>query len=76
MFRRAYQTICLLVFLLELVKSLKNLLKIDLLINSKNMVFFLISSTVSSLFDQPQILWQLHHIELLGLLIDLQIFNL
>ena len=76
MFRRAHQTICLLVFLLELVKSLKNLLKIDLLINSKNMVFFLISSTVSSLFDQLQILWQLHHIELLGLLIDLQIFNL
>ena len=76
MFRRAHQTICLLVFLLELVKSLKNLLKIDLLINSKNMVFFLISSTVSSLFDQLQILWQLHHIELLGLLIDLQIFKL
>ena len=76
MFRRAHQTICLLVFLLELVKSLKNLLKIDLLINSKNIVFFLISSTVSSLFDQLQILWQLHHIELLGLLIDLQIFKL
>ena len=76
MFRRAHQTICLLVFLLELVKSLQNLLKIDLLINSKNMVFFLISSTVSSLFDQLQILWQLHHIELLGLLIDLQIFKL
>ena len=76
MFRRAHQTICLLVFLLELVKSLKNLLKIDLMINSKNMVFFLISSTVSSLFDQLQILWQLHNIELLGLLIDLQIFKL
>ena len=40
---------------------------IGLLITSRNMAFFLISSMASGLLDQLQIYWQLYLIELLGL---------
>ena len=42
----------------------------------RNMALFLISTKVSGLLDQLQIFWQLHLIELLGLLIGLELWHL
>ena len=49
-----------LVFFLWLVKSLKNFWIIGLLITLRTVVFLLISSRISGLLDQLQIIWQLY----------------
>ena len=49
------KTTALLVFLMWLVKSLKNLSIKGLLITKRNVTFFLISSMVLGLLDQLQI---------------------
>ena len=70
------KTTALLVFLMWLVKSLKNLSIKGLLITKRNVTFFLISSMVLGLLDQLQIFWQLCLIELLGLLTGLGLLEL
>ena len=61
------KTTTLLVLFLWLVKSLKNLLRIGLLITLRTVAFFLIISLVLGLLDQLQIS-QLYLIDLVGLL--------
>ena len=72
----AYKTITLFVFFLSLLKYLKNVWLIGLLINTRNVVSFLVSSMVLGFLNQLQTLWHLYLTELLGLLISLVLLEL
>ena len=62
-------------FILSLVKSLKNLQIRGLLVTSRNVLFFLISSMVSGTHVLLQILWHLHLTELLWVRTDWDYFS-